>query len=379
MASFQDQSRNDYRQNHGVPGVVYILENPAFKAGFFKIGCTRRSGSSRANDLNKDANTGTPALFRCVFECRTLDCGQAEEIVFNFLSQYRHGKWGQEFFEIDLEMAKDVIIGVCKSVDKDIREAYLKQPICSPEIDPTYFKSPEIPQATVDHGADRIAPTTFKRPETPSTKSVAKVETRFGGGIKVLLAVSTLVSVLVLGDFDKQKDNSSIDQDSYKQMSASARALSDVAVTQVSVLQAPQTQAWIAEMSARLAKWMPDKELRVGFLQTLYYEATRAGLDPGLMLGIIEVESGFSRFAVSKSGERGYMQIAPEWLDRIGMPEHNLFDLRTNLRYGALIMRHYIDMEKGDLFLALGRYNGSLGNPVYPSMVVDAWQKNWRN
>lgn len=169
----------------------------------------------------------------------------------------------------------------------------------------------------------------------------------------------------------------------YEPMSASARAylsksLADVAVTEVSVLQAPQAQAWIAEMSRRLAKRVPDEEARLEFLQTLYYEATRAGLDPELMLGLIQVESGFKKYAVSPVGARGYTQVMPFWLKVIGTPEHNLFQLRTNLRYGTLILRHYIDMEKGDLYRALGRYNGSLGRPEYPTLVVNAWQKNWR-
>jgi soluble lytic murein transglycosylase-like protein len=169
----------------------------------------------------------------------------------------------------------------------------------------------------------------------------------------------------------------------YEPMSASARAylsksLADVAVTQVSVLKAPQAQAWMVEMSRRLAKRIPDAEARLEFLQTLYYEATRAGLDPELMLGLIQVESGFKKYAVSPVGARGYTQVMPFWIKVIGTPEHNLFHLRTNLRYGTLILRHYIDIEKGDLYRALGRYNGSLGRPEYPTMVVNAWQKNWR-
>jgi soluble lytic murein transglycosylase-like protein len=169
----------------------------------------------------------------------------------------------------------------------------------------------------------------------------------------------------------------------YEPMSASARAhlskaLADVAVTEVSVLRTAQTQSWLAEMSRRLAKRLPDEQFRIEFLQTLYYEATRAGLDPELMLGLIQVESGFKKYAVSPVGARGYTQVMPFWLKVIGTSEHNLFHLRTNLRYGALILRHYIDIEKGDLYRALGRYNGSLGRPEYPTLVVNAWQKNWR-
>jgi len=169
----------------------------------------------------------------------------------------------------------------------------------------------------------------------------------------------------------------------YEPMSASARAylsksLADVAVTQVAVLKTAEAQSWLAEMSRRLAKRMPDEEARMEFLQTLYYEASRAGLDPELMLGLIQVESGFKKYAVSPVGARGYTQVMPFWIKLIGTPEHNLFQLRTNLRYGALILRHYIDIEKGDLYRALGRYNGSLGRPEYPTLVVNAWQKNWR-
>ena len=168
----------------------------------------------------------------------------------------------------------------------------------------------------------------------------------------------------------------------YEPMSAAARtglskALADVAVSEVSVLKNPQSQAWVAEMSRRLARRIPDETARLEFLQTLYYEATRAGLDPELMLGLIQVESGFKKYAVSNVGARGYTQVMPFWLKVIGTPEHNLFHLRTNLRYGTLILRHYIDIERGDLYRALGRYNGSLGKPEYPTLVVNAWKKHW--
>lgn len=168
----------------------------------------------------------------------------------------------------------------------------------------------------------------------------------------------------------------------YEPMSAAARAglskaLADVAVTEVSVLKNSQAQAWLAEMSRRLTKRMPDEAARMEFLQTLYYEATRAGLDPELMLGLIQVESGFKKYAVSNVGARGYTQVMPFWVKVIGTEEHNLFQLRTNLRYGALILRHYIDIERGDLYRALGRYNGSLGRPEYPTLVVGAWKKHW--
>jgi soluble lytic murein transglycosylase-like protein len=171
-------------------------------------------------------------------------------------------------------------------------------------------------------------------------------------------------------------------QQMYEPLSASvqaslSKAVSDTAVSHVSVLDNPQGRAWLGEMSRRLSRRMPDETQRSAFLQTVYYEAARAGLDPELLLGLIEVESGFKKYAVSVVGARGYMQIMPFWTRTLGAPEHNLFHLRTNLRYGAVILRHYLDIEKGNLYRALGRYNGSLGRPEYPTLVVNAWKK-WR-
>jgi soluble lytic murein transglycosylase-like protein len=130
-------------------------------------------------------------------------------------------------------------------------------------------------------------------------------------------------------------------------------------------------------MSRRLQQKMPDPQLRMDFLRTVNYEASRAGLDPQLVLGLIQVESGFKKYAVSPVGARGFMQVMPFWVRQIGNPDQDLFHLRLNLRYGCTILRHYLDMEKGDLYRALGRYNGSLGQPDYPNMVVGAWRKNW--
>lgn len=136
-------------------------------------------------------------------------------------------------------------------------------------------------------------------------------------------------------------------------------------------------QLWLQEMSSRLAKRMPDQTIREDFLRTVHYEATRAGLDPQLVLALIQVESGFKKYAVSPVGARGFMQVMPFWVRTIGISDHNLFHLRLNLRYGCTILRHYLDIEKGDLYRALGRYNGSLGQPQYPNLVVGAWRKHW--
>jgi soluble lytic murein transglycosylase-like protein len=131
-------------------------------------------------------------------------------------------------------------------------------------------------------------------------------------------------------------------------------------------------------MSDRLAKRIPDEKFRVELLKTVHYEATRAGLDPQLVLGVLQVESGFKKYAVSKAGARGLMQVMPFWVGLIGRKDDNLFHLRTNIRYGCVILRHYLDLEKGNLFKALGRYNGSLGRAEYPNQVLAAWRGTFR-
>ena len=131
-------------------------------------------------------------------------------------------------------------------------------------------------------------------------------------------------------------------------------------------------------MSTRLSKRIPDDAARRDFLVTVHYEATRAGLDPQLVLAVIQVESAFRKYAVSKAGARGYMQVMPFWVKLIGDEDgHNLFNLRTNLRYGCVILRHYLDIEKGNYFRALGRYNGTLGQAAYPDKVLKAWRGRW--
>ena len=135
-------------------------------------------------------------------------------------------------------------------------------------------------------------------------------------------------------------------------------------------------QQWFDEMSRRLAKRIPDDFSRTEFLETVWYESTRAGLDPAMVLGLIQVESAYRKYAISIAGARGYMQVMPFWTKVIGDSNRRaLFDMHTNLRYGCSILRMYIDMEKGDLYLALGRYNGSRGKPQYPNAVFAAWKK----
>jgi len=135
---------------------------------------------------------------------------------------------------------------------------------------------------------------------------------------------------------------------------------------------------WLETMEKRLERRIPDRKQRLELLRTVHYEALRAKLDPQLVLGIIEVESAFRKYAVSRAGARGYMQVMPFWVKQIGQPKHNLFHLRTNLAYGCAILRHYVDMEDGDYFRALGRYNGSLGQSPYPRAVLVAWKIRWK-
>lgn len=127
---------------------------------------------------------------------------------------------------------------------------------------------------------------------------------------------------------------------------------------------------WLGEMSHRLKPRKAEPTVRLEFLQTLWYESKRAGLEPSLVLGLVQVESGFRKYAISTVGARGYMQVMPFWARLIGDGNPSrLFHLQTNLRFGCVIMRHYLDLERGDLFLALGRYNGSRGRPEYPNAV----------
>ncbi len=168
----------------------------------------------------------------------------------------------------------------------------------------------------------------------------------------------------------------------YTPLSASVRSVlqrsvSDQASPKLAFATQYEADFWLNEMSRRLQKDLPDTAFRSGFIKTVHYEATRAGLDPELVLALIEVESGFKKYAVSRVGARGYMQVMPFWVNEIGMKEHNLFHLKTNLRYGCTILRYYLDMEKGDLYRALGRYNGTLGKPEYPNLVRAAWHNHW--
>ena len=159
--------------------------------------------------------------------------------------------------------------------------------------------------------------------------------------------------------------------------SAMRRSINSVNPPRLVFADPKEGQMWLNEMSRRLQHRIPDEWERKKILTAVHYEATRAGLDPQMVLGLIEVESAFRRYAISGVGAKGLMQVMPFWARYIGTPDHNLFDLTTNLRYGCTILRHYLNIEKGNIFRALGRYNGSLGQAKYPNAVVGAWKNRW--
>jgi len=180
-----------------------------------------------------------------------------------------------------------------------------------------------------------------------------------------------LISIYVLSQ------NAFAGAQQYEELKAETRQLmaqnvSDVAPKFSSFSNQVEEYTWLSRHSKRLSKRILNEEERIDLLKSIHYEATRAGLDPQLILGLIHVESRFNKYAVSSVGARGFMQVMPFWIDIIGEKQHNLFHMRTNLRYGCTILRHYLDIEKGNLFRALGRYNGSLGKAKYPNAVAQA-------
>jgi soluble lytic murein transglycosylase-like protein len=153
-----------------------------------------------------------------------------------------------------------------------------------------------------------------------------------------------------------------------------ARAVNDRASVDTKDL---DTRAWVRAMTRRVVARFPDEEAAREFLGLVRYEAMRAGLDPHLVLAVVDVESRFRKYAVSPAGARGLMQVMPFWVREIGEPGHNLFHERTNLRYGCTILRHYLDRENGNMTRALARYNGTLGQADYPNRVLRALRDRW--
>lgn len=136
-------------------------------------------------------------------------------------------------------------------------------------------------------------------------------------------------------------------------------------------------EVWLLDMSNRLQQFVEDEEIRLAMLKQIHFEASRVGLQPELILAVIEVESHFDSYAISRVGAQGLMQVMPFWLDEIGHPGDNLIDMKTNLRMGSTILKYYMDMENNDLHKALARYNGSRGSRVYSNKVLKALQNNW--
>jgi soluble lytic murein transglycosylase-like protein len=139
-----------------------------------------------------------------------------------------------------------------------------------------------------------------------------------------------------------------------------------------------EAEVWLMSKSNRLARFIKDPEKRLNLLRSVHRAATQAGLQPEVVLAVIEVESAFDRYAISRAGAQGIMQVMPFWKHEIGRPEDNLIDLETNLRYGCTILKYYLDKADGRIAEALARYNGSYGQYWYPERVMMAWQKNWR-
>ncbi len=161
---------------------------------------------------------------------------------------------------------------------------------------------------------------------------------------------------------------------------ALSAAISDAAPPRLAFEQPQQRAAylaWLDEMSRRLVRFKAEPHTRVEFLEAVWYESRRAGLEVPLVLGLIQVESGFRKYAISRAGARGYMQVMPFWARTIGDGDASrLFHLQTNLRFGCVILRHYLGVERGDLYMALGRYNGSRGRSEYPDLVFGA-RRRW--
>ena len=189
-----------------------------------------------------------------------------------------------------------------------------------------------------------------------------------------LLAASALVLVPPWAVAGAQREETLSDDVA----SVMRQAVNNVNPPRLVFASAAEGQRWLNEMSLRLARFVADEYGRKRLLTNIQYESARAGLDTQLILGLIEVESAFRQYAISAVGARGLMQVMPFWQRHIGTPEHNLFDVRTNLRYGCTILRHYRNVERGNMTRALARYNGSLGRSTYSDAVIGAWQRRWQ-
>jgi soluble lytic murein transglycosylase-like protein len=217
-------------------------------------------------------------------------------------------------------------------------------------------------------------------PGSTAAAPTRRVGTRLHGALWVqfagLLAGFALAAVAQAGAQVEEQLSDSV-------RTAMCKALSVPSETERLHGRQPEVLAWLNDMSPRLASRMADPRDRVALLTTVHYEAVRAGLDPQLVLGLIHHESAFKKYAVSSAGALGYMQVMPFWLKQLGGCTEQfggtnpLFDTKANIRFGTVILRYYLDTESGDLYRALGRYNGSLGRSEYPLAVLAAMERYW--
>lgn len=183
--------------------------------------------------------------------------------------------------------------------------------------------------------------------------------------------VLMLILVTVIGITNNAKAGQQKEEDLKEETkNLMSRSISDSAPSFKTFANIQEEYNWMVLFNTELSRTIKDQQEREDLLKSVHYEATRAGLDPLLVLGLIKIESGFQKYAISPVGARGYMQVMPFWLNTIGQPEHNLFHMRTNLRYGCTILKHYLERENGNMFMALGRYNGSRGQEIYPNLVL---------
>lgn len=138
-----------------------------------------------------------------------------------------------------------------------------------------------------------------------------------------------------------------------------------------------EAEVWLTDMAGRLASKVPDPAERIEILTTVHREASRVGLPPEMILAVIDVESGFQRYAVSRANAQGLMQIMRFWLAELDMPGHSLLEVQDNVRMGCTILRYYYDRENGNWTRALARYNGSLGSRAYPDLVFERLRTRW--
>lgn len=221
-----------------------------------------------------------------------------------------------------------------------------------------------------------LLPTSPPQSATAARRAATRLQGLLWARFAVLVAGCALAAAARAGAQIEEQLSDSV-------RTAMCKALSVPSETERLHGRQPEVLAWLNDMSPRLAPRMPDARDRIALLTTVHYESVRAGLDPQLVLGLIHHESAFRKYAVSTAGALGYMQVMPFWLRQLGgcleqfAGTNPLFDTKANIRFGTVILRHYLDTESGDLYRALGRYNGSLGRSEYPSAVLAAVQRYW--